>query len=434
MKQVIIGGRNDAVSATTEYNCLMGGYNWGATAALRTQVIPTGGTLSRLSFELSAAPDPGTTGSYTFTLYVNGSATALVVTIAGDNTTGIDVTHTVNVSAGDYVYLECVDADTPAATPTARWSCVFEGTTANESIILGINYTNNAATLYAPIGGNAVAGTTTEAANVVIIPTDGYLKKLYVRLTNGDAGTSPDAYTYKLRVNSADSNDGSGNPLAVTLVADTTTGNDTAHSIDVTPGMAVCLATIPVETPSNVACYAAYGLVFLADTDGESLILGSSSDGITNSQTEYQYLQTTNGSNTWGTTEVFQGGQAPTGNMVLKKFYVKLSGSPGAGNDYDFTIRGGGGNTTITVNIGETDTTGNDTVHTYSCAAYDDLSIMAVPTSAPTARNAHWGLVCYMAPAGWANIGKINGITSSDIAKIHNIAVADIGKVNGVSV
>jgi hypothetical protein len=38
------------------------------------------------------------------------------------------------------------------------------------------------------------------------------------------------------------------------------------------------------------------------------------------------------------------------------------------------------------------------------------------------------------APAGWANIAKVNGIASSSIAKVNGIAVADIAKINGVAV
>ncbi len=38
------------------------------------------------------------------------------------------------------------------------------------------------------------------------------------------------------------------------------------------------------------------------------------------------------------------------------------------------------------------------------------------------------------APAGWANIAKICGVTATDIAKVNGVAVADIAKVNGVAV
>ncbi|MGA2159969.1 MAG: hypothetical protein ABSG90_12220 [Dehalococcoidia bacterium] len=38
------------------------------------------------------------------------------------------------------------------------------------------------------------------------------------------------------------------------------------------------------------------------------------------------------------------------------------------------------------------------------------------------------------AATGWANIAKVNGITSSGLAKVNGIAVASIAKINGVAV
>jgi hypothetical protein len=35
---------------------------------------------------------------------------------------------------------------------------------------------------------------------------------------------------------------------------------------------------------------------------------------------------------------------------------------------------------------------------------------------------------------GWANIAKVNGVTSSSIAKVNGTAVASISKINGVAV
>jgi hypothetical protein len=90
--------------------------------------------------------------------------------------------------------------------------------------------------------------------------------------------------------------------------------------------------------------------------------------------------------------------------MVLTKLYVKITTAPGAGNDWDFTVRADTDDddlpesTGITVNIGEADTTGSDAVNTYTCFPYDNLDIMAVPTSDPVTSIISWSLVCYVAP------------------------------------
>lgn len=36
--------------------------------------------------------------------------------------------------------------------------------------------------------------------------------------------------------------------------------------------------------------------------------------------------------------------------------------------------------------------------------------------------------------AGWANIGKVNGVTATDLAKVNGVAVADVAKMSGVAV
>ncbi|MFA6270630.1 MAG: hypothetical protein WC657_05505 [Candidatus Paceibacterota bacterium] len=402
MKQVIIGGYNDALSKTaTEHNVVMGGCAWNGTASRVWNVVPTAGTFTRLSVELSGVPG---TNPYLITLYVNGSASTLAVTIAADGTTGVD-TDTVNVSAGDYIYLESSrPSGNPDNTPTARWSIVFNGTTANESIVMGVNCAYEVSAVYCPLTvGYNNSITTDETLVYQVIPTGGSFKKLYARLST-DPGTDPDAYTLKLRVDGADSDDGSGNPLSLTIVANNTTGNDTTHTIAVVAGNYCNFTIIPVDTPSAYP-WVAFGMVFLATTDGESLILGQSSDPPTNNVTNYNYLNTTLHNNVWGTTEYFQGGQDPGDDMVLKNFYVKQSGASGDGNTWTYTVRGGGGSTNLVVAIaGAADTTGSDTnaAHNYTVAAYDDLAIMSVPDSSPTARYVYWGLVCYIAPA--ANI------------------------------
>jgi hypothetical protein len=385
-KQLIIGGYNDALSKTaTEYNSLQGGCSWWSIAAEREQLVSTPGTFSNLSVELSGVP--GTNG-YIFTLMVNNVATALTCTVAADGTTAIDNANTVNVVAGDTVFLRSSYADAPDNTPTARWSIQFKSDTANESLILGCLSARNEGTFYYPIMiGQALQGP--EADVLQIIPTPGTIKNLYVKMKS-DPGTNPDAYTITLRVNGVDTT------LTTTVTADNKTGDDTAHEISVVAGDYVTLSCVPVDSPSVNIIYTAVGLTFTSDTEGEFLILGQSSDPPTNNQTEYNYLTTTSLAEPWSTTENYQGAQALDG-FTLKKLYVKQSNVSGAGKQWDYTIRGGGGSTDLTVTIaGDTDTTGSDIAHTYTPVAYDDLAIMSVPTNSPTAAKVYWGLTGYI--------------------------------------
>ncbi len=148
MKQVIIGGYNDNLSnSAPEYNTIAGGYTWTTTADQRKQVVSTAGTLKNLFVELSAGPGSGT--SYTFTVMKNGAATSLAVPISNTATTGSDPANSIAVVAGDTIQLRSTYTGTPG-TPTARWSVMFEGSYARESLILGAGASNNGQVVYLP--------------------------------------------------------------------------------------------------------------------------------------------------------------------------------------------------------------------------------------------------------------------------------------------
>jgi len=141
MEQVIIGGKNNDLHATnTEYNVLYGAVAW-STLTGRRQVFPSSGNLTKFRVELAAAPGSGK--SYTFTIVINGSPTDLTFAISNLDASG-EITTDVAVSAGDLAQIKCVPDGTPTAV-YARWSTVFEGTTAKESVLLG--YTTQQGTI-----------------------------------------------------------------------------------------------------------------------------------------------------------------------------------------------------------------------------------------------------------------------------------------------
>jgi hypothetical protein len=148
----------------------------------------------------------------------------------------------------------------------------------------------------------------------------------------------------------------------------------------------------PLNSPS-VAPYVYWGLTFVADTNGESLILGQSSATPTVGSTEYDYLATTRYNNAWSASEYYQGGQS---GITLKEFYAMLSGT--SAQNYALNVRAtsAGGDTGIAITITAGNTTGNDTAHTYAIGNYDDLSISCLATAGGTARRVFWGLVCYI--------------------------------------
>ena len=388
MKQIIVGGYPDALNnASDEYNSLAGGRLWSNVAGINKQVISCDGTFRRLHVELDGVPG---TNPFYFTLEVNGVASTLVAIVTAAATQGRDITHSVAVNTGDYVRLIQTRPDgNPTNTPTAKWSCEFEGDNPGESLLLSNCGSNIAATQYASVQNGTGAGSATELNVYQIIPTDGKIRDLY-GIFSASPGAAPEAYTVTLRVNGADST------LTFTITAPNTTGSDTTHEVAVNAGDYVSYSIVPVNAPT-VAPLVYLGAVFAPDIDGESILMGCSYDWPANAATEYQML-TGVGILVWDPTEAnrLQNGQSATPSATLRKFYVRLFGAPGAGTSRDISVRVNGAASGITVTIADLATTASDLVHTYDLQDYDDLSIENVPVGVPTCNVTYWGMVCYI--------------------------------------
>ena len=398
MEQVIFGGYYNTLDpTTTEYNSLVGGYSWESVEAYFTKLVSTDGVIKNLRVKLNDSPGAGK--KYTFTLMINGNPSALTLEIADAATSGADTTHEIDVVAGDTAYLRCA----PTGTPTARyatWTSMFEGDTAKESLIMGgsISSLSSTSTEYAQVMGAHTGYTTNENNFRQVVPTAGTIKNLYVKLT-ADPGTSPDAYRFTLRKG------GASQTLTVTITADNTTGNDTVHEVAVVAGDILTLMIEPLNTPS--ATPAAYwGMTFVADTDGESIILGGSVQSLSASATWYNYFTGHEG-NLWIATEAehYQLGQLCT----LKKLYVLLSAAPGAGKSYTFTVRIAVADSNVVATVADAATTGNSGALEDTVVNDDYVDLESTPAGTPAAAAAYWGLVSYRAPpvgAKSANMGS----------------------------
>ena len=392
MKQVIVGGVYNTLNvAATEYNCI-GTYTWNADPDVMAMAVSTAGKLKNLRVELDDVPG---TGTYTFTLYrrVGLGAwgdTALTCIVAADGTVASDTTHEVTVAAGDMIALKCVP-DSPDNARNALYTIMFEGDTANESLLLLHMPIIWSANRYGGVSGYAQS--TTESWVRHICPTSGKIKNLHVQLKD-DPGTAPDAYRFVLRVNGADSDDGEGNALECTITADDKTGNDTTHEITVSAGDILTVKAEPLNAPT-VSTNAAIGMTFVADTDGESLILGGGHQSLDDTKTEYNYLAGFFQS-AWTITETqcYQLAQGCT----LKKLYMLLSGDPGGTDKYTFTVRleGASPGSGLVVEIAGGSTTGNDTTNSIAVSDGEVVNMMVVPTDTPVEVDVYWGLVGYI--------------------------------------
>lgn len=384
MDQVWFGALHGTLDSTnTEFLGVMQSRGVGQTTESHNyMVIPTSGTIKKLRVELDGAPGAGK--SYKFTLFLDGVAASLTVTISDTDTSGNDSANTVSVSAGQTVSIEVVPTGTPTAVDD-QFTMVFTGDTAKESVIMGNTSGNailNATNEFFGVVGGTSGGTLFEANTVQLIAGSGTIKDFYVKLSI-DPGTSPDAYKFTLRKN------GVSQSLVVTITADNVAGNDTTNSFSVSPGDLVAIFYEPVNSPS-ASPTVAWGMVFEADTDGESLMIGGHPDSPSNSATEYNTFVGPV-SILWTTTESDRNTIAQS--CTLKDFYVDLFAAPGSGKSRTFTSRVNGADGNLVVTISDTAKTGSDTTHTDTLSDGDKTTLKAVPSGTPASARTRYGCV-----------------------------------------
>ncbi|MDD4858898.1 MAG: C10 family peptidase [Dehalococcoidales bacterium] len=203
VRHVIIGGGAYSPLNTTadRYCVLQGAEYWDNTEFREGQIVSINGTLKNFRVDLTSAPGVGK--SYTLRLKINGSNSAIVVTISDNATTGLDDTHEVSINPGDRVYLSCTPSGTPASA-YARWSIDFESETAGASLVMGSSLSGTGLydTNYNPLMTGWSNNDSTESNKREVIPTNGTLKNLYVRTANQiRAGQT---LQYVVRVNGTD--------------------------------------------------------------------------------------------------------------------------------------------------------------------------------------------------------------------------------------
>lgn len=386
MNSVIFAGSSAAVvnGNVTRYNSVAGGSTTWGSATGQSQIVSTTGKIKNLYVELSGAAGTGADDTYTFTLMYNGAGTALTCAIVQGSTSGSDTTNEIDVVAGKLIILRCVSSGSPDLTPTAQWSMMFSGTTASESLILGVS-SPGTSTFYFPISHGQSGCTVAETNSRQVCPTSGTIKNLYLSST-GATGTSWAIAVNKNSVATA---------LTATLNCNGTSSNTTA-SFTVVAGDT--LSVTSTATSVTAEGLLQYGMTFVANTDGESIILGGSNQSLDTANTVYNTLSTGIVIQIWTTEASVQHlGQV----CQLKNLYVLIDGSPGgSGKSYDFTVMSDNGTaSTITCQLANTTVNNSDTTHTATLANGNNISLRAVPTGTPTARRAFWGLVCYMYPA-----------------------------------
>lgn len=385
MEQLLTGGGDQVSTVAIRYTPPGNGGNWDPTEWDSLQLVSTPGKIKALRIELDWKPDWGK--SYTFTLRKNFVDTLLSVTIVDIQMSGSDLVNEVTVARGDLISLECTPAGAPFIV-RAWWTAVFEGDNAKESLLLVSSYfIEVAGTYYASVydGSNFVRA----AENMVyaICPTAGTIKNLCVKTNFAPGGGKSVALT--LRVNGIDS------ALTCTLGAADTYKEDIVNTVVVAAGdvltiKVVIAGGVPTSNGSGI------GMTFVADTDGESLLMGGSFSGLA---VGYNFLTRGRHDTTWIGAEAqrYDGGVS---GFTLKDLYVEITLAPGGGNSHTFTVRKDGGDTLLAVTINHPNTTGNDLVNEFDPSDLGELGMRHSVGGVPAAADGFWGLVAYKLPAG----------------------------------
>ena len=230
---------------------------------------------------------------------------------------------------------------------------------------------------------STMAFSTTEANGTVKWPISGTIDNLVVTIPAPGAGKS---YAFTLRVNGVDSS------LTCTISDANTTARDTTNSVSVTAGDLVTLKCVPSGTP--------------AATGANGVFCSIESSGSTAKESAYAWpygqLNATgtrwNGVFAGWTTWIATNG-ITTQNVVacagtISQIYYELSGSPGVGKSYTFTLYlndvkqdGAGGTTNTAVTISGASTSGGISP-ALAVAAGDRIYLECVPSGTPVTANA----------------------------------------------
>lgn len=411
MDTVICGGDNATLSnAESRYNMInAAGNGWSTTESLRHTLIAASVSMKNLYVTLSAAP--GVTFTRTFTVYKNGSPTALAVTISGTNTAGSNVSDTVSFAANDTISLEASFSPGISSTNKAYWTLLADGAVRTSVIQGGTNENvSGSSARYCVISGG---GSSTSLSYGIrkTFPTQGTVSKLYVKHSvNNTVNT-----TYTLVKN------GVSTSLTATIASGNTSASDTSNSVSISPGDIVYL--LATYSGSAASHYASWGCVFAPTINGESVHMHSTDSTISSG---YNYIGSYTGFS-WDASLANRLSLMPA--CTVRKLYIDHFGSLGGGDTMTFTFVDDSSDTALSAVLSSTSTNSN-TSNSVAVAAGSLVAMRCVISGSPSQSASMHSFVTYVIPTG-------DGITVNKVvnpAKVCSVPIANIYKISGSTV
>lgn len=371
------------------------------SADLSRTPIPATGTFGKMYVQIDVAPGVGT--SRTFTLFINGIATACAVTISDAATTGQYTGAAVPVSSGDYAYIGFTHSGATASIANASFSYEFTSTNARQSIHCGgaIPLTSTVPRWHEALNPNAFVNTTALVQSNCVVSAPGSITAMYFSI--GAAAGTTGSYTATIYKNGVAQDGTGGTPdthITITNVI-TRVDSSAAFTLNVVAGDLLAIQIDGASSPSSKT--AALALRFVATNDGESN-LSFCVPSIPSSVGVNSFNTVRGGSQTWSS--VTARANYIASKFKLKNFYVYLTAAPAGVTSRTFISINNGSAGSNSVTVTGASTTGSDTTHqeTYNAAGDTfDINESAISGS-PAASLGSFGFTMFIQPGG--NAGK----------------------------
>ncbi len=339
--------------------------------------MPAAGSFANLAIKLTVAP--GGVTSRTFTLFKNGSSTAVTLTITGAATTGSDITNSASYSAGDTLELRTSVSGSPAGSAW-YFSVSFTPTTPDVSVY-GWSASNLIANAFVqPFNGSGFVGTT-QFAGTTVVSAPGSITDMRWRLGTAPGGvTSRTATLFKNNV----AQDGTGGTpdTRVTITGASTTGN-ASFSLTVAAGDQITCKHTVSGSPAG-ATWNTGTIAFLATFPNDYQFCHE----ITGSNTSTKFNAPVGQAIAESATETDQDRIGGITSISIGGMYVVASGAPSAGKSWTYTLRVNGSDTGLSVTIADAATTGNASASPITITSTDTWCIKVTNVGAPGAPSA----------------------------------------------
>ncbi len=398
MIQVVSGSSSGTIVAGVSYTSLLAGLLQASAVENVGEVIPIACTLRNSFIVLSAAPGIG--NSRRFTLRVNYTDTAFVITIADDQTFGAFTTPDLSLSVGDFVTLKCESFGSPGGG-FSRYGYEVETASSTQAVFFGRGGPlNSYAVRYFGVLSQISAserdidGGPGDCTNVV--PIDGTITGYRIRVRENLSGTqylSGRFTIYKSTDTGATfvaQNGSGGTPdtrLTLTNVL-TTTQAVASFSLPVSRGDLLYLRWDTVSAPGQ------WGIAI------STLFTSSEAD---------QWPYCGQGAPVTGTIDIYNaifsnsfgwagesGRQQSYGGYTdfsLARMIVYMDTPPGAGDSRAFITRLNGADQTLAVTLSDADQIAEDVIHTVPIIFLDEFGLKMDATGSPGTSKTSWGFV-----------------------------------------